>query len=130
MEIANPCLACGACCAFYRVSFYWGETDDVSPQGVPVALTEKINDFRVAMRRAPTLAGSGGHPRCLALRGFIGKRVSCSIYPCRASVCRDFAPAWENGQPNPRCDLARAAWNLAPLLPGQWDSPGNLPKAA
>ncbi|WP_374212354.1 YkgJ family cysteine cluster protein [Thiothrix subterranea] len=23
----NPCMTCGACCASFRVSFYWGETD-------------------------------------------------------------------------------------------------------
>ncbi|MDX1269447.1 MAG: YkgJ family cysteine cluster protein, partial [Oceanisphaera sp.] len=25
MSSGNPCLTCGACCAFFRVSFYWGE---------------------------------------------------------------------------------------------------------
>ncbi|HGC1012017.1 TPA: YkgJ family cysteine cluster protein, partial [Escherichia coli] len=23
MSNPNPCITCGACCAFFRVSFYW-----------------------------------------------------------------------------------------------------------
>ncbi|HAO2094658.1 TPA: YkgJ family cysteine cluster protein, partial [Escherichia coli] len=23
MNNPNPCMTCGACCAFFRVSFYW-----------------------------------------------------------------------------------------------------------
>lgn len=121
----NSCLSCGACCAFYRASFYWAETDAATPEGVPVDMTEKVNDFRVAMRGT-----SGPQPRCLALLGFVGNKVSCSIYLRRPSVCRDFCASWENGQPHQRCDQARAAWSLTLLLPGQWDSPGDIPKAA
>ncbi len=125
METRNPCLACGACCAFFRISFYWAETDLATPNGVPTELTEKVNDFRVMM------LGSGGkRPRCAALLGIIGKRVSCSIYGQRSSVCRDFAPSWLNGQPNEQCDRARAVWGLTPLLPGEFDSPRDFPKAA
>ncbi|EFG2122847.1 YkgJ family cysteine cluster protein, partial [Escherichia coli] len=25
MNNPNPCMTCGACCAFFRVSFYWAE---------------------------------------------------------------------------------------------------------
>ncbi|HBP8873638.1 TPA: YkgJ family cysteine cluster protein, partial [Escherichia coli] len=28
MNNPNPCMRCGACCAFFRVSFYWAEADD------------------------------------------------------------------------------------------------------
>ncbi|WP_142908916.1 CxxCxxCC domain-containing protein, partial [Klebsiella pneumoniae] len=27
MSNLNPCMTCGACCAFFRVSFYWAEAD-------------------------------------------------------------------------------------------------------
>jgi hypothetical protein len=121
----NPCLSCGACCAFYRASFYWTEGADSTPGGVPAELTEKLNDFRLSMK------GTGGTtPRCIALNGFIGRRVSCSIYERRASVCREFEPAWQNNTANPRCDKARAAWGLAPLKPESWIDPRNFPKAA
>jgi hypothetical protein len=29
----NPCVSCGACCAHFRVSFYWAEADD-APGGI------------------------------------------------------------------------------------------------
>jgi len=123
---ANPCLNCGACCAFYRASFYWSEaSSEFNPGGVPSELTEKFNDFRLAMKGT-----GGGSPRCIALRGFIGRAVSCSIYERRASICREFEPSWRNNTANPRCDKARAAWGLAPLTPESWIDPHNFPKAA
>ncbi len=57
----NPCLSCGACYAFFRVSFYWAEADDGAGR-VPAALTEPLtpflrcmsgtNDSRSALSRA------------------------------------------------------------------------------
>ncbi|HOK94865.1 MAG TPA: YkgJ family cysteine cluster protein [Anaerohalosphaeraceae bacterium] len=111
-EQESACLSCGACCAYYRCSFYWAEADSVPGGTVPAALTEKLNDFRLAMRGM-----SGPNPRCIALLGEVGKSVRCSIYDLRPSVCREFPVAWENGQPNPRCDKARMAWGLDPLNP-------------
>ena len=125
MSTINHCLACGACCAFYRASFYWAEGDDVSENGVPVALTEKMNDFRRMMR------GTGSaRPWCVALKGVIGKRVHCAIYEQRASVCRQFEPAWHDNLPNEWCDKARRAWGLVPLQPGCWPRNDDFPKAA
>jgi len=109
-EEANPCIHCGACCAYYRASFYWAEADDTPGGTVPVELTEKINDFRRVMKGTNQKA-----PRCIALLGEIGQSVGCSIYEVRASVCRDFDVSWLNGVRNERCDRARAAWGLEPL---------------
>ena len=121
----NPCLQCGACCAFYRASFYWGETDLATLGGVPEAMTVKINERFVAMN------GTECHsPRCMALNGEIGVHVQCSIYARRASVCRAFVPSWENGIPNPRCDAARRKWSLPPLTPESWEGPRPLPESA
>jgi Fe-S-cluster containining protein len=125
MTQINPCLTCGACCAYYRASFYWAESDLAQPDGVPSELTEKMNDFRLFMR-----GSTGSEPRCIALMGFIGKKVNCSIYDRRASVCRDFPPSWENNIHNERCDKARTAWGLAPLTPEIWHLPEDFPKAA
>ena len=125
MDKPNPCLSCGACCAFFRASFYWAETDAAVENGVPVQLTEKMNDFRVVMR-----GSVGARPWCVALQGIIGKRVACAIYERRASVCRDFVPSWYHGEANERCDKARAAWGMAALTPGCWDAPRNFPRAA
>ncbi|MGV1097900.1 YkgJ family cysteine cluster protein [Thiovibrio sp. JS02] len=119
----NPCLSCGACCAFYRASFYWAEADDATFGGVPVELTRRMDDFRRAM-----LGHSGENPRCIALVGQIGEAVHCAIHARRASVCRDFQPSWLAGVGNERCDRARLAWGLAPLTPDWWQD--NFPKAA
>jgi Fe-S-cluster containining protein len=125
-EKTNPCLTCGACCAYYRASFYWAECDDAVENGVPHHLTKKM-DFNRRM-----MLGTGGpEPRCIALLGTIGEEVRCLIYERRASVCRSFVPSWENAVPNQRCDKARTAWNLKPLMPDHWeDGPQNLPRAA
>jgi len=124
MHSVNPCLQCGACCAYYRASFYWAESNDLS--GVPPDLVEKLNDFYVVEK--------GTHnprPRCIALQeGQIGITVSCSIYERRASACRNFEPSWKNGFPSERCDKARAAWNLEPLTPHHWRLPDGFNKAA
>ena len=123
MMYVNPCLHCGACCAYYRASFYWAESNDLS--GVPPDLTAKLDDFHVVMKGT-----QGPRPRCVALQGQIGIAVWCSIYERRASVCRNFAPSWENDVPNERCDKARAAWNLKLLTPDAWHLPDDFDKAA
>lgn len=111
-EEYNPCIACGACCAYFRASFYWAETDACNTGTVPVGMTEKMTDFRCVMQGT-----NQPNPRCIALIGDIGKSVRCSIYELRASVCRDFKLSYENNIHNPDCDKARAAHNLPPLLP-------------
>lgn len=80
--MSELCLSCGACCATYRVSFYWAESD-AHPHGtVPEHLTTPINSFYVAMR------GTEYAPvRCIALTGEVGCQVSCSIYTQRSSTC-------------------------------------------
>ena len=104
----HPCLRCGACCAAYRVGFYWGETEGDHP--LPAELTVQVGPFRAAM------AGTERHPpRCVALEGEIGVAVRCAIHPRRPSPCREFAPSWEDGTPNPRCDEVRARIGLSPL---------------
>ncbi|MBI1422460.1 MAG: YkgJ family cysteine cluster protein [Gammaproteobacteria bacterium] len=108
----NPCLRCGACCAYYRASFYWSEADDAPGGSVPAAMTIQVTPMERAMRGTDR-----SQPRCCALQGEIGQEVSCTIYPLRASPCRDFPHSWADGQPNPRCDAARRHWGLPPLLP-------------
>lgn len=112
---ANPCLACGACCAYYRASFYWREADDTTPGGVPVQLTQDLSPFRRVMRGTDQKA-----PRCVALQGEIGRHTRCSIYERRPNVCRSFTPSYAHGIPNPDCDKARRHHGLAPLTPDDW----------
>jgi Fe-S-cluster containining protein len=108
--VSTPCTACGACCARWRVSFYWGEADDAAGGWVPVRWTEPIGPHRRAMR-----GSSARVPRCEALQGRLGESVACSIYAGRPSPCREFTWHGEGGLPNPRCNEARASIGLAPL---------------
>lgn len=111
MSDQNPCLTCGACCAHFRVSFFWGECCS-SGGTVPDDLVVQVNPYRVAMR------GTESKPaRCVGLLGEVGSGVRCTLYEQRSSPCREFEAAWHNGEANPRCDAARAAYGLPPLTP-------------
>ena len=111
MSTENPCLSCGACCAYFRVSFYWGECQSAGGL-VPDNLTVAVTPHLVAMQ------GTEQKPaRCAALLGEVGCGTRCTIYETRSSTCREFMAAWENGEPNPHCDAARAAHGLPPLTP-------------
>ncbi|GGF62132.1 YkgJ family cysteine cluster protein [Alteromonas lipolytica] len=80
------CVSCGACCATFRVSFYWTEADPFTGGTVPEELTAKISPYIVAMEGTNQPV-----PRCVALTGKIGQQVSCDIYENRSSTCREFA---------------------------------------
>ncbi|NSL55301.1 YkgJ family cysteine cluster protein [Uliginosibacterium aquaticum] len=106
----NPCIRCGACCCSFRVSFYWGESDDAPGGYVPHALTVQVTSTLSAMQ--------GTHPvvtRCVALAGEPGRDVGCTIYPNRPAVCREFAAWQDDGLPDPRCTAARERIGLAAL---------------
>ncbi len=109
----HPCLRCGACCAAWRVSFYFGECHGEG--GVPPDLTTPISPFRVAM------VGTEAAPwRCVALEGEVGAAVRCAIWPRRSSTCRAFAASYADGARDERCDDARARHGLPPLTPEDW----------
>jgi Fe-S-cluster containining protein len=108
----NSCVSCGACCAFYRVSFYWAETDPLLDGNVPVELTEPVNPYKVAMKGT-----NCPQPRCVALQGEIGVNVSCGIYAQRSSVCRDFPDADSVEDQLALCNRARSAYGLPHLDP-------------
>lgn len=110
MSGLNPCQTCGACCATMRVSFYWRETTDGNPDGVPVELTESLNGFYSCMRGT-----NSKQPHCVALQGEVGKAVSCSIYHQRSSTCREFDMLDEHGAISDDCSRARAKYGLPPL---------------
>jgi len=102
--VTQPCLDCGACCATYRVSFYFGETDDHSQGTVPQHVTIPISPYLVAMR------GTENTPvRCVALAGDVGQTVSCGIYAQRSTTCREFDAYSE------ACQRARQHHGLPPL---------------
>lgn len=100
--MSQYCQHCGACCAAFRVSFYWAETDAHPLGQVPAALTQAINPHYVCMN------GTERHPvKCTALVGEVGQAVSCSIYAHRSSTCREFE------QGSVECNLARKKYGLS-----------------
>ena len=97
----SVCRQCGACCAFYRVSFYWAEARQ---RGLPDACCEPLTGHLVS------LAGTNRPaPRCYALDGELGKAVACRVYAARPSPCREVQPG------DDKCNQARAAHGLQPL---------------
>lgn len=104
----NPCTACGACCAAFRVDFHPAELAGGAfawERGVPVAMTAPVTAQIVRMR------GTDASPaRCVALLGEIGGNVACSIYGSRPSPCREFDTSHD------ACTRARARHGLPPLM--------------
>lgn len=119
----HPCQSCGACCASFRVQFYWREGEgDHQPQ-VPSHTwqeshctdTSEPSNWRI-MRGTE----AKHHPRCVALKGRIGISASCQIYSSRPTPCRAFKASYEDGFAHPRCDEARARHGLKPLCKTDW----------
>lgn len=96
---SDICMTCGACCATYRVSFYWAEGEAL---GIPETMTEKVNDFYTCMK------GTNQKPvRCIALQGNIGQAVTCQIYDKRSSTCQSVQIGDDH------CQKARQTWGLS-----------------
>jgi Fe-S-cluster containining protein len=97
----HPCQSCGACCATYRVSFYWAEAESF---GLDPALIRPLTPWHACM------AGTQQpQPRCEALDGEVGVAVSCGVYGSRPSPCRELQPGED------KCQRARARHGLAPI---------------
>jgi hypothetical protein len=94
------CLECGACCASFRVDFATGELES-NGGCVPEGLAVEVTSFTRRMRGT-----DHARPRCAALTGKIGARVSCAIYEWRPSPCREFEAGSD------ACHRARARHGL------------------
>jgi Fe-S-cluster containining protein len=107
------------------VSFFWGECASAGGT-VPDALVSSISPSRVAM-----LGTDCKSVRCTALEGEVGNGTHCSIYEQRSSTCREFEASWTDGQHNPDCDAARAAFGLAAIVqPAAYAEPWPLSSIA
>ncbi len=97
--MSQPCTACGACCAAFRVDFHRDEA-----AALPAGLVVELGPTLVRLRgtdHAP--------PRCAALSGRIGERVRCNVYEWRPGPCRELEPAGD------ACTKARRRHGLPPL---------------
>jgi uncharacterized protein len=105
----NPCLACGACCASLRVDFAraeWAPAGGTVPEGLADAITATLCRLRGTDRQPP---------RCAALVGTVGVKVSCGIHAERPGPCREFGARAPLGIGDEACDAARRRHGLAPL---------------
>ncbi len=97
---ANACLSCGACCTFFRVSFYWAEAEQM-----PADYVEHLTPVYSCMKGT-----NQATPRCIALQGEVGKSVSCGMYEQRSSSCKEVQIA------DHQCNKARIAHGMIPLI--------------
>ena len=97
----EPCQTCGACCASFRVSFYWAEAEACA---LPAPAVEQVNAVFACMAGTNRKA-----PRCDALQGVVGRQVSCSLYAQRPSPCREVQPG------DDKCNSARSRHGLSAL---------------
>jgi len=97
----SVCEQCGACCAAFRVSFYWAEA---TRGGLPDELVEPVHKHLACMAGTNQPA-----PRCNALQGEVGKEVRCLVYAARPSPCREVQPGSE------KCNKARARFGLSAI---------------
>ena len=111
----HPCLTCGACCAYFRVSFHWSEADPAMGGRVPIELTEPLRTHERAMRGT-----SQSHPRCIALDARIGEYSRCTIHERRPSVCAQVPASLEFGLRSAQCDKSRLAQGLPLLQAADW----------
>lgn len=104
------CLACGACCAAFRVDFHRADLATAESSGVPPEMALPLTASLFRMRGTDEAP-----PRCVALEGEIGRQVCCAIYESRPGPCRDFAPYASLGIGDDACDRARQRYGLSPL---------------
>lgn len=104
--MSNPCQACGACCATFRVTMPECELDTAGGR-VPAGLADPWTHGTACMRGTPG--------RCVALRGEIGQAVSCAIYESRPEACREFGALAAVGRGDEACNDARRRQGLPPL---------------
>lgn len=105
----DACLSCGACCAFFRVSFYWAEGESM-----PVDVVEPLTAVYSCMKGT-----NQKNPRCVMLAGEIGQHVSCTMYEQRSSSCKEVQAG------DVQCHKARAAHGLITLIELQPSLPSN-----
>ena len=62
-EKMHPCQKCGACCASFRVSFYWIEAENYIENSVPQNLIEDLDMSTRCMKGT----AHKHQPKCMAL---------------------------------------------------------------
>ena len=105
----DACLTCGACCAFFRVSFYWAEGETMPDDAV-----EELTPVYSCMKGT-----NQKEVRCVMLSGEIGQYVSCNMYEQRSSSCKEVQAG------DDQCTKARLGHGLIPLIDIEIMQPSN-----
>lgn len=107
-QIGFMLFLCGACCAYFRVSFYWAEAKKGGGT-VPDAMTEQVTPFISCMSGTNSKS-----PRCSACRA-----KSVTLFPVQFIVTAHPPAMNLNGQEMPgfiiRTVIAPARYGLPPL---------------
>ena len=75
--MSNPCLACGACCAYFRASFHWSEAEPAAGGLTPPHLTTKLTAHHAVMRGTEQQP-----PRCIGFTARSARTFAASFTPC------------------------------------------------
>jgi Fe-S-cluster containining protein len=118
----NFCTRCGACCTGFRVDF---DHSELRSQGGCVPDDRAVELVAGLYRMRGT---DQARPRCSALAGEVGQRVSCTIHAERPSPCRVFGPRAPVGIGDEACTQARARHGLAALPGERGQQPSETPR--
>jgi uncharacterized protein len=102
-DAKHPCLACGACCAAWRVDFSVHELDEHGGH-VPGGLAVEVTGHVARLRGTDHVP-----PRCAALVGSVGVKAHCGIHEWRPGPCRELEPGSD------ACHRARTRHGMPPL---------------
>ncbi len=114
LDLNQVCMDCGACCSYFRVSFYFGELASMPSGFVPDQHTNQLNAHMCSMNGTDYALGQASQ-RCDCLEGKVGTQTKCTIYDSRPTPCREFNPYDELGIPDERCNKARLHHGLPEL---------------
>lgn len=88
------CQRCGACCTNAKENEKEGRTDYVSVEKTARLLSrpDLVRKHVVMDDRGRAHLRLTPDGRCIALRGALGKKVSCDLYHLRPKACRTVQP--------------------------------------
>jgi uncharacterized protein len=83
-SFALECRSCGACCVPEITAPFYVHVVPADAR----RLTLRWRERHLARESLLTKVDPVGRCVCVALRGTVGRRVSCTIYPRRPTACR------------------------------------------
>jgi Fe-S-cluster containining protein len=87
LELNPDCMTCGVCCSNKQDPKWIEVTEQDAVLKIDLTLLQQGDIETYAMRQC--------NGRCVTLRGNLGERCLCAIYPTRPSICREVQPGSE-----------------------------------